>query len=137
MRRFAVLFLSLSLFTLPALAAEEHHHQAPALPAIPKPPTPPGLPGAVKVEDKRAASTKDFEAANEKMHLDMSITYTGKADVDFVKGMIPHHQGAIDMAKVELKYGKDPELKKLATDIIAAQEKEIAGMKAWLAKNDK
>ena len=45
--------------------------------------------------------------------------------------MIPHHQGAIDMAKVELKYGKDPELKKLAQDIIDAQEKEISFMKDW------
>jgi uncharacterized protein (DUF305 family) len=84
-----------------------------------------------------APSSKAFEAASEKMHKDMSMSFTGDADVDFVKGMIPHHQGAIDMAKVELQYGKDPEIKKLAEDIVKAQESEIAFMNAWLAKHAK
>ncbi|MET1046440.1 MAG: DUF305 domain-containing protein [Hyphomicrobium sp.] len=84
-----------------------------------------------------APSTKAFEAANEKMHKDMTMSFTGDADVDFVKAMIPHHRGAVDMAKVELQYGKDPELRKLAEDIIAAQDSEIALMNAWLAKHGK
>jgi uncharacterized protein (DUF305 family) len=67
----------------------------------------------------------------------MHVKTTGKPDEDFARMMIPHHQGAIDMAKVELQYGTDPELRQLATDIVAAQDKEIAQMKAWLAKNSR
>ena len=69
------------------------------------------------------------------MHKDMDIPYSGNADRDFVTGMIPHHQGAIDMAKIELQYGKDPELRRLAQEVVAAQQKEIAFMRQWLAKH--
>ncbi len=79
-----------------------------------------------------APSTSAYIDANEKMHEGMSIDFTGNADIDFVRGMIPHHEGAIDMAKVVLHYGKDPELQKLANGIIAAQTAEIAQMKQWL-----
>lgn len=82
-----------------------------------------------------APSTVAFEAAMTRMHTDMAIPYTGNADVDFVRGMIPHHQGAIDMAEVVIQYGSDPDVKKLAEEVIAAQTKEIAWMQAWLAKN--
>lgn len=80
-----------------------------------------------------SASTAAYEAANAKMHKDMGVALTGDADRDFLAGMIPHHQGAIDMAEVVLKYGKDPKVKKLAQGIIKAQKHEIAMMQAWLA----
>lgn len=81
-----------------------------------------------------AASTKAYEAANAKMHKDMAIKFSGDADVDFVKGMIPHHQGAIDMARVVLQHGKDAQIRKLAEEVIKAQEGEITMMKDWLKK---
>ena len=86
---------------------------------------------------KPAATPADkaFAASMKTMMNGMHVKPTGKPDKDFVLMMIPHHQGAIDMAKVELQYGTDPELRQLATDIVAAQEKEIAQMKAWLEKN--
>ena len=87
----------------------------------------------------RSVAADDFATAmNEamtRMNRDMMMAPSGNPDRDFAAMMIPHHQGAIDMAKVELQYGTDPELRQLATDIVAAQEKEIAQMKAWLEKN--
>lgn len=81
------------------------------------------------------ASTKAYQASDEKMMKDMGVPYTGDADKDFVSHMIPHHQGAVAMAEVVLKYGKDPALRKMAKDIIKAQDKEIAFMKQWQTRN--
>jgi uncharacterized protein (DUF305 family) len=83
----------------------------------------------------QGASSQAFSAVNAKMHKEMGITYSGDPDADFARGMIPHHQGATDMAKVELQYGKDPELRKLAKTIIEAQETEVREMNAWLKKH--
>ena len=62
---------------------------------------------------------------------------TGDTDRDFVRLMVPHHQSAVDMAKAELQYGGDPELKGMARSIIDDQEREIAMMKAWQDKHPK
>jgi hypothetical protein len=79
-------------------------------------------------------ATKAYREANAKMHKEMDIRFTNDADADFIRGMIPHHQGAIDMAKVVLQHGKDEQTKKLAADIIREQEREIAQMREWLKK---
>lgn len=92
---------------------------------------------SMAIKGDKGPSSKAYAAANMSMHKGMDIKFSGDADVDFVKGMIPHHQGAVDMAKIVLKYGKDPELKKLADEIVAAQEKEIAFMNDWLKKKGK
>ena len=67
----------------------------------------------------------------------MDIAFTGNADIDFVRGMIPHHQGAVDMAKTVIAFGKDPQIRKLAEEIIKAQESEIALMQDWLKASAK
>jgi uncharacterized protein (DUF305 family) len=87
--------------------------------------------GAAVIKNEQAIA--DFKAAMDRMHTSMMIDYTGNPDVDFAHAMMPHHKGAIDMAKVELQYGKDPELRKMAEEIVSAQKKEIAEMKKWLA----
>eukprot|EP01037_Dinobryon_pediforme_P006624 gene6624-6693_t len=117
--------LALSMLASP-LAAQQTapsmpmSHSGMAMPAQPTAETP---------------ATKAFKAANDRMMQRMGANFTGKADADFVSGMIPHHQGAVDMARIELQYGTDPELKALAQDIIAAQQKEIAFMLAWQEKH--
>jgi len=110
-----------------AAQAQQHQHQSQHTRQGP----PVVAPGAV------TPATKAYQDANAEMHKDMDIAYSGDADADFVRGMIPHHQGAIDMAKVVLAHGKDPEIRKLAEAVIRDQEKEVAMMRDWLTKNGK
>jgi uncharacterized protein (DUF305 family) len=73
----------------------------------------------------------------EKMHVAMTaIGPSGVADVDFVSLMLPHHQAAIDMAKTQLLYGKDPQMRRLAQEIITDQQSEIQLMQLWLKPHE-
>lgn len=90
-----------------------------------------------KMDHGSTPSSDPFAPSRDAMHKDMNVPSTGNVDADFVANMIPHHEGAVAMARVELEKGTDPELRKLAEDIIAAQDKEIAFMKAWQKKNAK
>ncbi len=72
-------------------------------------------------------------ASMDKMHMAMTaIKPSGNSDLDFVRLMLPHHQAAIDMAKTQLLYGKDPQMRRLAQEIITDQQLEIELMQRWL-----
>ena len=78
----------------------------------------------------------ELQSSMDRMHAAMiSVAATGNSDADFVKLMIPHHQAAIDMAKTQLLYGKDPQMRRLAQEIITDQQSEIELMNLWLQQN--
>ncbi len=81
------------------------------------------------------AATTAYKSVMNTMMGGMMVPYTGNADLDFIKGMVPHHQGAVDNARIVLQYGTDPDVRKFAESVIAAQEAEIKWMNDWLAKN--
>ena len=91
---------------------------------------------AVALSVAALAHTDEFasamDAAMAKMHGAMMTGYTGDADRDFVAMMVPHHQGAIDMALLELRFGKDERLRRLAQGIIVDQQQEIDVMRGIL-----
>jgi uncharacterized protein (DUF305 family) len=64
------------------------------------------------------------------------VKRSGDSDADFVKLMLPHHQAAIDMAKAQLMYGKDPQMRRLAQEIITDQQSEIELMQLWLKQRE-
>ncbi len=120
--KYGLFFLLLSLMSSYSFAVDNHmQHQQADLKSV-----------------EQSPATTDFLMAMTKMHQPMMDGIMDKnADIAFVKGMIPHHQGAIDMSEIILKYSNDPQIRQLAEDIIAAQKKEIKLMHDWLAKHDK
>ena len=90
------------------------------------------VPSAPTQEDYWSALT----TSSHKMHATMdSVQKSGDCDADFVKLMLSHHQAAIEMAKVQLLYGKDPQVRRLAQEIITDQQSEIDLMQLWLKKH--
>ncbi len=73
----------------------------------------------------------------ERMHMAMGqVARSGNSDIDFVRLMLPHHQAALDMAKTQLVYGKDPQMRRLAQEIITDQQLEIELMRVWLKQHE-
>lgn len=81
-------------------------------------------------------STQAFREANDRMHRGMAIAYTGDADVDFLRGMIAHHESAIAMAKIAVEHGEATDVQSLAREITAAQAAEIIRMRILLARHE-
>ena len=110
-------------FLLPAAQAQTK----PAMPA---------MQGAMAASSAMASGAMDMKAMMKDMGGKMtSMPMSGDPDIDFAMMMRMHHQGAIDMANAELSNGKDPQMKKMAQAIVAAQKKEIAQFDAYLAKH--
>ncbi len=95
-----------------------------------------GLPSSPK-EQKAGTAGLELEQAMERMHAGMaSIKPSGDNDADFVRFMLPHHQAALDMAKAELTHGNDPQMRRLAQEIVTDQQSEIELMQLWLKRHD-
>jgi uncharacterized protein (DUF305 family) len=84
---------------------------------------------AVAVDPDEKPFLAENQAAMMKMMAGMKIKPTGNVDRDFVDMMVPHHQGAIDMARAELRYGRNEELRRIAQEIVDSQQPEIVAMR--------
>jgi DUF305 family protein family protein len=108
--------LSAAIGPQPVLAQHDHHHAS-----------------AANIWAHGDEFARALAASMDKMHRDMMApSPTGNADVDFLATMIPHHAGAVEMARLVLIHGRDPLVRRLAEEIIASQQAEIAAMEARL-----
>lgn len=122
-RRLATLAVVALLLVAPAALAQTPQ---------PVQPTMPGAPGGAAIAQHRP----EMRQAMEKMNRDMvGVPMTGNPDRDFAAMMVPHHQGALDMSRVYLQEGKDPEMRRMAEKIIQDQEKDIRELREWMAKH--
>ena len=119
-RTTGILALAVLLMVSASSAQAPHHHDIPSSQGTP--------PAGIAVDPFAALMAQ----AMERMHKDMTIAPTGDPDHDFAAMMIPHHQGAVDMAKLELQFGKNPVLRRLAQSIIVEQLQEIELMRREL-----
>ena len=92
---------------------------------------------AMPATAQQSPASKGYMDAMSKMQASVPKDQKGDPDTDFARMMIPHHRGAMDMAKVELQYGKDPMLRKMAEKMIKDQEKEVADLEKWLKEKGK
>ena len=91
---------------------------------------------AERVQSIADPDWSELIASMDKMHMAMgAVVRSGNSDVDFVRLMLPHHQAAVDMAKTQLLYGKDPQIRRLAQEIITDQQSEIELMQLWLKQH--
>ena len=90
---------------------------------------------AIALANHATSAEEGYKEAHDNMMKSMMAPMSGDADKDFAMMMIGHHQGAIDMAEAELKFGKDEKLRAMAEMIIEAQKKEIQELKDWQAAN--
>jgi uncharacterized protein (DUF305 family) len=94
-----------------------------------------GMMAGAQMDSRAMSFMHSMEESMNRMDSGMKAApMNGNNDHDFTTMMIPHHQGAIDMAKAELCYGKDPVMRRLAEEIIVDQQSEIQAMQLWLSK---
>jgi uncharacterized protein (DUF305 family) len=84
---------------------------------------------AVPVGSSETQYLAEMQESMMRMHVAMAVSPTGTVDGDFVAMMVPHHQGAIDMARIQLRYGHNEQLRRIAQEIIVEQQQEIAAMR--------